>query len=103
MLLAFCLRSRIYENIIDKDNYKLVQEGTKNPVHQIHEYHGSISQPKWHDQKLERFISNQEKRLWENPSPELATTITQIKDQSSRKILCFAQLIEQVINPNNSG
>ena len=63
IMLMLCLGTRVDENIVDKHDNELVQEWTEDPVHQIHEHGGGISQTEWHDKELKRPISSQESGL----------------------------------------
>ena len=52
MLLVLFLRPRVYQHIIDEDNYKFIQKLPEHSVHQIHESCRGICQTKRHHQEL---------------------------------------------------
>ena len=52
MLYMVCLILQINQDIIDKQNHKLIEFGHEYQIHQVHEVGRSIRQSKRHDQIL---------------------------------------------------
>src|SRR3954469_14308492 len=98
MLLVFFFRLRVDQNVIDKNDDKLVQERSEYPIHQLHENCWSIRQPERHDLKLVVPITSSECGLRNVflSHPQLVVTGPQI---NLREELSTLEMIKQLIYP----
>ncbi|BAU01026.1 hypothetical protein VIGAN_11017800 [Vigna angularis var. angularis] len=95
-MLSLCLR--VDENIIYKNDHKLVQVWPKDAVHIIHEHRRSVCYSKWHHYILVVSITRPKSSFLDVVllHPDLVIPRTQINLREHR---CPMQLIQQIINP----
>ena len=64
MFVTILLILSVYQDVIDKHNYRLIQFGHDYRVHQVHEIRWSICQAKRYDMILMQTIICRESDLW---------------------------------------
>ena len=98
MILIPLLRLGVYQDVVSKDNKKLIQIELEYPMHEILECHRRVHQPEGHHCELEMSIPRPKRCLRDIGLPNSQLKVSGVKIYlrvDSRR----SQLIKQVIDP----
>ena len=65
VLFVLLLSQRVYKNVIDEYNHKLIKIRTEDTIHQVHESCRSVRQSKRHYKKLVVPVTRTKGSLWD--------------------------------------
>ena len=70
---------RVDQDVINKHNYKFIQEGLKYLIHHSHKCRWGICQSKWHHQKFKVAILGSKSSFWYILTPYFQLVVTRSK------------------------